>query len=359
MATSFFQDEITSIFNQHHLHHHVGGLDSGFPSFDFPSGFMDLLGCGGETGGGGGGGSGGAMTFQDFYFSQPLPSLFDLIQPPMTQLPLPRIEEEENRLEKELPQMRVGEVVVGDCVPTTPNSSSISCSSNEGGREENDAGEGKGDGVAAIEEEDGKDKTKKLLKLKKQNQKRQREPRFAFMTKSEIDHLDDGFRWRKYGQKAVKNSPYPRSYYRCTSARCGVKKMVERSSDDPSIVVTTYEGQHTHSSPIPPRGSIGMMLPLPPQSEPLTVSYNNGGFASAKFPSIIPQIPQKQNQGIQPYLYRSGTDPTFPSLRRGDETCWPESVFTTVEKEDGLLLGSLANPPWLGCEVKGESDLTD
>lgn len=30
------------------------------------------------------------------------------------------------------------------------------------------------------------------------------------MTKSEIDHLDDGYRWRKYGQKAVKNSPYPR-----------------------------------------------------------------------------------------------------------------------------------------------------
>lgn len=30
------------------------------------------------------------------------------------------------------------------------------------------------------------------------------------MTKSEVDHLDDGYRWRKYGQKAVKNSPYPR-----------------------------------------------------------------------------------------------------------------------------------------------------
>lgn len=48
------------------------------------------------------------------------------------------------------------------------------------------------------------------LKPKKKNQKRQREPRFAFQTKSEVDHLDDGFRWRKYGQKAVKNSPYPR-----------------------------------------------------------------------------------------------------------------------------------------------------
>lgn len=30
------------------------------------------------------------------------------------------------------------------------------------------------------------------------------------MTKSDVDHLEDGYRWRKYGQKAVKNSPYPR-----------------------------------------------------------------------------------------------------------------------------------------------------
>lgn len=35
-------------------------------------------------------------------------------------------------------------------------------------------------------------------------------PRFAFQTKSADDILDDGYRWRKYGQKAVKNSIYPR-----------------------------------------------------------------------------------------------------------------------------------------------------
>lgn len=46
--------------------------------------------------------------------------------------------------------------------------------------------------------------------IAKKKEKRQREPRFAFLTKSEIDHLEDGYRWRKYGQKAVKNSPYPR-----------------------------------------------------------------------------------------------------------------------------------------------------
>jgi hypothetical protein len=48
-------------------------------------------------------------------------------------------------------------------------------------------------------------------KVKKKVQKRIRQPRFAFMTKSEVDHLEDGYRWRKYGQKAVKNSPFPRS----------------------------------------------------------------------------------------------------------------------------------------------------
>ena len=47
-------------------------------------------------------------------------------------------------------------------------------------------------------------------KNNKKGEKKQKEPRFAFMTKSEVDHLEDGYRWRKYGQKAVKNSPYPR-----------------------------------------------------------------------------------------------------------------------------------------------------
>jgi len=32
-----------------------------------------------------------------------------------------------------------------------------------------------------------------------------------------------------------------------------VKKRVERSFSDPSVVVTTYEGQHTHPSPVMPR----------------------------------------------------------------------------------------------------------
>ncbi|XP_010559087.1 PREDICTED: probable WRKY transcription factor 12 [Tarenaya hassleriana] len=77
--------------------------------------------------------------------------------------------------------------------------------------------------------------------------RKMREPRFCFQTRSDVDVLDDGYKWRKYGQKIVKNSLHPRSYYRCTHNNCRVKKRVERLSEDCRMVITTYEGRHNHS----------------------------------------------------------------------------------------------------------------
>lgn len=45
---------------------------------------------------------------------------------------------------------------------------------------------------------------------KKKYEKKIRKPRYAFQTRSQVDILDDGYRWRKYGQKAVKNNKFPR-----------------------------------------------------------------------------------------------------------------------------------------------------
>nr|BAS69355.1 transcription factor [Nicotiana benthamiana] len=75
------------------------------------------------------------------------------------------------------------------------------------------------------------------------------EPRIIVQTTSEVDLLDDGYRWRKYGQKVVKGNPYPRSYYKCTSQGCNVRKHVERAATDPKAVITTYEGKHNHDVP--------------------------------------------------------------------------------------------------------------
>ncbi|RWW07117.1 hypothetical protein BHE74_00015127 [Ensete ventricosum] len=91
----------------------------------------------------------------------------------------------------------------------------------------------------------------------------------------------DEFSWRKYGQKPIKGSPYPRylrpflplicptdfhqtaavrsnprssrrgrlrGYYKCSTLRgCPARKHVERAPDDPTMLIVTYEGEHRHT----------------------------------------------------------------------------------------------------------------
>ncbi|KAG8654202.1 probable WRKY transcription factor 57 [Manihot esculenta] len=134
-------------------------------------------------------------------------------------------------------------------------------------------------------------------KVRKKGQKRIRQPRFAFMTKSEVDHLEDGYRWRKYGQKAVKNSPFPRSYYRCTNSRCTVKKRVERSSEDPTIVITTYEGQHCHHAVGFHRG--GIISHEATFVSQLTPSVSQFYYPGIQLPEIPPTITESNQLSVQ------------------------------------------------------------
>ncbi|XP_075510774.1 putative WRKY transcription factor 46 [Primulina tabacum] len=61
-------------------------------------------------------------------------------------------------------------------------------------------------------------------------------------------HLNDGYSWRKYGQKVILDTSHPRAYYRCTylnTQRCLAKKHVQRTDDDPSIFEVVYKGEHS------------------------------------------------------------------------------------------------------------------
>ncbi|CAM6037085.1 unnamed protein product, partial [Sphagnum compactum] len=122
--------------------------------------------------------------------------------------------------------------------------------------------------AAAVDEEEEEDqnktcKTKKQLQSpilrprKKGQMKRVKQSKYCIKTRTDVEIMDDNFKWRKYGQKAVKNSPYPRNYYRCSTQNCPVRKRVERCADDPGFVLTTYEGTHTHQSPAFARLPIG------------------------------------------------------------------------------------------------------
>ncbi|XXG81070.1 hypothetical protein AAC387_Pa09g1791 [Persea americana] len=85
-------------------------------------------------------------------------------------------------------------------------------------------------------------------KLASQNQDQYQR---SFLAASSADRPSyDGYNWRKYGQKQVKGSEYPRSYYKCTNPNCPVKKKVERSLDG-QIAEIVYKGEHNHQRPLP------------------------------------------------------------------------------------------------------------
>ncbi|RDX68501.1 putative WRKY transcription factor 70, partial [Mucuna pruriens] len=59
---------------------------------------------------------------------------------------------------------------------------------------------------------------------------------------------DDIHAWRKYGQKEILNSPFPRSYFRCTrkyEQGCQATKQVQRIQENPDMYNITYIGFHT------------------------------------------------------------------------------------------------------------------
>lgn len=60
--------------------------------------------------------------------------------------------------------------------------------------------------------------------------------------------IDDGYAWRKYGQKAILDAKHQRNYFRCThkiEQGCLATKQVQKTDDEPPKYKITYNGHHT------------------------------------------------------------------------------------------------------------------
>ncbi|KAL7122932.1 hypothetical protein ACP275_01G075200 [Erythranthe tilingii] len=86
----------------------------------------------------------------------------------------------------------------------------------------------------------------------------------------------DMWAWRKYGQKPIKGSPFPRSYYRCSSSKgCLARKQVEESCTDPGKFIITYTAEHSHSQPTRRNSLAGTVRQKFPSPSSKTTPNNN------------------------------------------------------------------------------------
>ncbi|XWS16689.1 hypothetical protein CRYUN_Cryun34aG0112500 [Craigia yunnanensis] len=118
----------------------------------------------------------------------------------------------------------------------------------------------------------------------------------------------DLWAWRKYGQKPIKGSPYPRGYYRCSSSKgCPARKQVERSRTDPNMLVITYTSEHNHPWPTQRNALAGST-----RSQP---SKNNASASKISSPSSHPQstvspkeeLKECSNDSLSPTIAASST----------------------------------------------------
>jgi hypothetical protein len=123
-----------------------------------------------------------------------------------------------------------------------------------------------------------------------------------------------------------------RSYYRCTNSKCTVKKRVERSSDDPSVVITTYEGQHCHSiGPFQRGGGVGAAAAryhsaaAVALAEQMYSSSTTSSFIPAarqqlfSLPPLHPQSSPPSSETTPPPVVSSVTTTSFQRANDGDE----------------------------------------
>ncbi|KAK4435770.1 putative WRKY transcription factor 40 [Sesamum alatum] len=112
--------------------------------------------------------------------------------------------------------------------------------------------------------------------------------------------VKDGYQWRKYGQKVTRDNPSPRAYYKCSFApSCPVKKKVQKSANDPSLLVATYEGQHNHHHPSTPGISVSLLPGVAGASpSPGSTPIGCSGSAASTLDFTDPTICSKMQSAI-------------------------------------------------------------
>ncbi|KAJ1264278.1 hypothetical protein BS78_09G250900 [Paspalum vaginatum] len=142
----------------------------------------------------------------------------------------------------------------------------------------------------------------------------------------------DLWAWRKYGQKPIKGSPYPRGYYKCSSLKaCMARKLVERSPAKPGVLVVTYIADHCHAVPT----MLNALAGTTRQQRPAAAS------------------PDDDDDGLQtttPQSHHAGGAASDASARRVDDDSADASLSSMTVDDGGI--SSETTP---GCDESGDA----
>ncbi|KAK7340312.1 hypothetical protein VNO77_21014 [Canavalia gladiata] len=157
----------------------------------------------------------------------------------------------------------------------------------------------------------------------------------------------DIWAWRKYGQKPIKGSPYPRGYYRCSSSKgCLARKQVERNRSDPTMFIVTYTAEHNHPAPTHRNSLAGStrQKPLTPQNA--TAGDSDKVLTKPSSPATSGAEEEAPTRGEKSESREEKED--VMDDEEGDEFGLPDMVLTDDLFESLDELSQLTGPSSLG-----------
>ncbi|KAF0922047.1 hypothetical protein E2562_023999 [Oryza meyeriana var. granulata] len=142
--------------------------------------------------------------------------------------------------------------------------------------------------------------------------RKRRKDRPSWVKRTFTPHFD-GHLWRKYGQKNIKDSSFPRLYYRCSyreDRQCLASKLVQQENDDdPPLYKVTYTYEHTCNTTPVPTPDVVAEQPAPAAGDAYLLRFGSsasGGIHGDAHQQIErDQRQQQQHSARRPFMMLS------------------------------------------------------